>query len=171
VPLGQATEARAAFDADTKPSPLQRAIGAIGDAVSEIRKNGIADWARHGTSMSTESLDQLERSYRQLKQGMYASGLVFNQHQLNVMDRVDAGEKVPEPEDALGYQQMSPQDRADIRARVVAGRVDQLKTIARKRRSSAGSTRTRTPSRRSRPRTTGISGRPGRRSRLTRSAS
>jgi hypothetical protein len=42
-------------------------------------------------------LDQLERSYRQLKQGMYATGLVFNRTQLNVMDRIDRGERFPEP--------------------------------------------------------------------------
>ncbi|HWQ39162.1 MAG TPA: strawberry notch C-terminal domain-containing protein, partial [Burkholderiales bacterium] len=48
VPTEQLKAAREAFDADTKPGPIQRAIGALKDAAKEIEKEGIVQWLRPG---------------------------------------------------------------------------------------------------------------------------
>jgi hypothetical protein len=75
VPLGMADQARTAFDADTKPSALSRVVGVVKDAVDELHKDTASLIARRGVSLSGESLDQLERSYRSLKQGVFAVDL------------------------------------------------------------------------------------------------
>lgn len=44
----------------------------------------------------------------------------FGAKQLEVMDRVDRGESVPETDDAFGYQHMAPADRAKAREDLIA---------------------------------------------------
>jgi hypothetical protein len=125
IPLGQAKEARSAFDADTKPKMLARAMGALSETVSRLRGS------RPGIDLSSESLDQLERSYRSLKQSAYATGLVFDRRMLNTFDRIDQGGKVPEADDVAGYQHMDPATRKVFREKVEGGYTGALKSIAK----------------------------------------
>ncbi len=48
----------------------------------------------------------------------------FGRKQIEVMDRIDRGETVPETEDAIGYQHMSPEQRTEARAEMVQAQKD-----------------------------------------------
>lgn len=73
---------------------------------------------------------QLERGYRGLKQGAYSTGLVFNRGLLDQIERIERGEMLPETEDTLGYQHMTPEQRTAARKPLLDGYADQLRTIA-----------------------------------------
>jgi phospholipid N-methyltransferase len=131
VPLGMADHARAAFDADTKPSALSRVVGVVKDAVDELHKDTASLIARRGVSLSGESLDQLERSYRSLKQGVFAVDLGATRRALNTIDRVDGGERLMPADDPMNIRTMSPERRAQTRAKLQEGYADDLRTIAK----------------------------------------
>jgi hypothetical protein len=48
VPTEQLSAARAAFDADTKPGPLNRALTFMGEALEEVKQGTAATWAQRG---------------------------------------------------------------------------------------------------------------------------
>ncbi|WP_022727209.1 LPD5 domain-containing protein [Fodinicurvata sediminis] len=50
--------------------------------------------------------------------GMGATSQGFLRDQLTVMDRIDSGEPVPEQEDPIGYQHMTPEQQQQARARI-----------------------------------------------------
>jgi phospholipid N-methyltransferase len=131
VPLGMADQARTAFDADTKPSALSRVVGVVKDAVDELHKDTASLIARRGVSLSGESLDQLERSYRSLKQGVFAVDLGATRRALDTIDRVDGGERLMPADDPMNIRTMSPERRAQTRAKLQDGYADDLRTIAK----------------------------------------
>ena len=56
--------------------------------------------------------DPLKRGWASLKQGMSATGAMADARQLEVMGRIDRGEKVPDQDDIVGYQYMNAEQRA-----------------------------------------------------------
>lgn len=50
--------------------------------------------------------------------GWGASATGFTRQQMAVMDRIDAGASVPDTEDPIGYQHMTPEQRAEVRGQV-----------------------------------------------------
>lgn len=59
--------------------------------------------------------DPLKRGWASLKQGLTAGGAMADARQLEVMGRIDRGEKVPEQDDMVGYQHMNPAQRAEYK--------------------------------------------------------
>jgi hypothetical protein len=82
------------------------------------------------SGLSGETLDQLERSYRSLKQGVFAVDMNAARRALNVLDRVDKGERLMPADDPFNFRTMTPERRAEERKRLEAGYGDALKTIA-----------------------------------------
>lgn len=56
--------------------------------------------------------------YDQLRQGGLSAGAGLAGRALSILNRIDAGQVVPETEDILGYQHMSPEQRREARAEV-----------------------------------------------------
>jgi hypothetical protein len=108
VPTEELGAAREAFDADTKPGRLNRALNALTETVRGVRNDG-------GVKLSGETLDQLERSYRSLKQGVFAVDLGATRRALNVLDRVESGERVVPHDDPYSFRVMTPAQRAEYR--------------------------------------------------------
>jgi hypothetical protein len=90
VPLGQATEARAAFDADTKPGPLQRAVGADGDAVRRSARTASPTGRGSNLSLSTQSWTSSSAAIG-VEAERQCHGLVYDRRMLDVFNRIDAG--------------------------------------------------------------------------------
>ena len=139
--------AREAFDADTKPGKLSRALNALTDVVRTVRREGPAAAARKsvGVELSTETLDQLERSYRGLKQDVFATDITASRRALAMIDGMDRGEKLETPGARYGvgpsndpftvlgieYQRATPERRAELRQRLEGSYGDDLRTIAK----------------------------------------
>jgi N12 class adenine-specific DNA methylase len=60
--------------------------------------------------------DPLKRGWASLKQSTAATGAMANARQLEVIGRIDRGEKVPDQEDMAGYQYMNAEQRAEYKA-------------------------------------------------------
>lgn len=61
---------------------------------------------------------QIAAAAPQFAAGVAASTRAFSRAQIDVMQRVDAGEKVPAQDDPLGYQDMSPEQRTQIKTQM-----------------------------------------------------
>jgi N12 class adenine-specific DNA methylase len=59
--------------------------------------------------------DPLKRGWLGMKRGFTANSAMFNARQLESIGKIDRGEKVQDADDVIGYQHMSPQQRADIK--------------------------------------------------------
>ena len=80
--------------------------------------------------LSGETLDQLERSYRSLKQGVSVVDMSVTKRALKTLDLVDAGERLMPADDLYNFRTMDAPTRANVRGKLEAGYVDSLKTIA-----------------------------------------
>lgn len=59
-----------------------------------------------------------------LQKGAQHNAAAFGRGQIDVMDRIDRGESVPEIDDAMGYQHMSPEQRKEARAELEQAQKD-----------------------------------------------
>ena len=82
--------------------PGQGAAGAAGNALGQGLAQGVA-----GVVSGTGTA---------IGMGMNAS----QRQAMSAMDRIDAGQPVPDADDPYGYQQMTPQQRSDLRAQLTA---------------------------------------------------
>jgi N12 class adenine-specific DNA methylase len=71
-------------------------------------------------SEAIKSTGQIAAAGPQLASGMAASARQFARGQMDVIKRVDAGETVPETEDASGYQRMTAPQRESFKAQLGA---------------------------------------------------
>lgn len=62
--------------------------------------------------------EQFKSGVAGMQQGFFTSVAKNNAALLNIMDRIDAGEKIVPADDPLGYQDMSPDQRAKTRAQI-----------------------------------------------------
>ena len=60
--------------------------------------------------------EQFKSGVAGMQQGFYMTGAKRAAENLQILDRIDKGEAVPEAQDPLGYQQMNPTQRAAARA-------------------------------------------------------
>lgn len=79
-----------------------------------------ADRAWANTPFPDRVLNPLTAGVLSLKQGVAGLGADMSARSLAVMDRVDRGEAVPEMDDPVGYQQMTPEQRAAARRQAEA---------------------------------------------------
>ncbi|PGH55878.1 hypothetical protein CRT60_21745 [Azospirillum palustre] len=79
-----------------------------------------ADRAWANTPFTDRVLNPLTAGVLSLKQGVAGLGADMSARSLAVMDRVDRGEAVPEMDDPVGYQQMTPEQRAAARRQAEA---------------------------------------------------
>jgi hypothetical protein len=109
--------------------------------------------------------DQLMSGVTAMQQGFFTNNAKLASSQLNVFDRIDAGEQVQDTDDPVGYAHMDPEQR-----RVARASMQQSRPPATRARRAATSA-TRTPRSSSRSRTRASTSPPGRSSPPTRSAS
>lgn len=62
-----------------------------------------------------QAKEQLGSGVETLKQGWYGTNLQTNMRALSVFDKIDAGDAVDPQDDAVGYSQLSPEQRAKVR--------------------------------------------------------
>jgi hypothetical protein len=60
--------------------------------------------------------EQFKSGVAGMQQGWYTGAAKNVSTNLNVMDRIDKGEQVPDAQDPVGYQYMNPEQRAQVRA-------------------------------------------------------
>lgn len=63
---------------------------------------------------------QVPQSAAVVQKGGQRGAARFGRQQIEAMDRIDAGERVPDADDALGYQYMTPEQRESTRAEMQA---------------------------------------------------
>jgi hypothetical protein len=98
-----------------KLTPEQAAEYEAKSASSTV-PNPLAPDAKPETSFLDEYvLNPLKRGAQSMKQGFQASGAMYDARQLAAIGKIDKGEKVPDQDDALGYQYMNPAQRAEIK--------------------------------------------------------
>lgn len=110
---------------DLIPSGAGSSSGLFDDLIPQQQDSGyLAESAKGiaGGAVGTAGT-MLKGAAGQIKQGQYnVAG--FGAGQLSVMDRIDRGEAVPDAEDAVGYQYMTPEQRRDARAQLEQAQAD-----------------------------------------------
>lgn len=107
VPTPDLPAARAAFDSDTAPGPINRAVRAIGDAARELRTNSIVDWVKSGINAVDKGLTEprgpkpedvpFDRPYSERLKGYMAQGRTIDEADAAIRRDMSKGEDYSQP--------------------------------------------------------------------------